>query len=73
MKVDPALGTKARQEKARETAQRIAEVIEEIRREEGITSASGIAKRLMEMGVKTPRGCSRWQAVQVQKVLAHAS
>jgi DNA invertase Pin-like site-specific DNA recombinase len=69
VKVDPGLGTLARQEKARETARRIAEVIEEIIREEGISSASGIARRLTEMGVKTPRGCDQWQAAQVQKVL----
>lgn len=72
VKVDPTLGTKARQEKARETALRIAEVIGEIQRDEGITSASGLARRLTELGVKTPRGCSRWQAVQVQKVLSLA-
>lgn len=70
VKVDPALGTKARQRKAREVASRVAEVIDEIRGHERITSASGIAKRLTEMGVRTPRGSGEWQATQVQRVLA---
>jgi DNA invertase Pin-like site-specific DNA recombinase len=72
VKVDPSLGTKARQHKARENAARIAEVIEEIRSQEGISSAVGIAKRLTEMGVRTPRGHGDWQATQVQRVLAAA-
>lgn len=71
-KVDPSLGTKARQHKAREVASRVAEVIDEIRNHERITSASGIAKRLTEMGVRTPRGGGEWQATQVQRVLAAA-
>jgi DNA invertase Pin-like site-specific DNA recombinase len=70
VKVDPLLGTKARKRKAHEAAARIAEVIDEIKSEDGISSASGIAKRLTDMGVRTPRGEARWQATQVQRVLA---
>jgi DNA invertase Pin-like site-specific DNA recombinase len=60
----------ARQDKARQTALDLLPAIEGIRTA-GITSASGIAKRLNEMGVPTPRG-SLWQAVQVQRVMARA-
>jgi Recombinase len=56
----------------RENVARIAEVIEEIRDQEGIASASAIAKRLTELGVRTPRGHGDWQANQVQRVLAAA-
>lgn len=38
---------------------------------QGVTSASGIARKLNEVGVPTPRG-GRWQAVQVQRVLRRA-
>jgi DNA invertase Pin-like site-specific DNA recombinase len=69
VKVDPSLGTKARQRKAQQSASRVVEVIEEIKTEEGVTSASGIARRLTEMGVRTPRGREEWQATQVQRVL----
>jgi DNA invertase Pin-like site-specific DNA recombinase len=70
VKVDPTLGTTARQHKARENAARIVEVIDEIRTHEGITSAAGIAHRLTDMGVRTQLGHTEWQATQVQRVLA---
>jgi Recombinase len=38
-------------------------------RETGITSANGIAAELNRRGVTTPRG-GRWQAWQVQRILA---
>jgi hypothetical protein len=38
-------------------------------REAGITSANGIAAELNRRGVTTPQG-GRWQALQVQRLLA---
>ena len=43
----------------------------EVIRAEGITSFGGIAKALNQRGIPTPRG-SRWQAVQVQRVIRSA-
>jgi DNA invertase Pin-like site-specific DNA recombinase len=43
----------------------------EVIRAEGITSFGGIAKALNQRGIPTPRG-SRWQAVQVQRVIQAA-
>lgn len=57
-----------RREKARENAKPILSEIGRIQAE-GITSANGIARVLNERGITTPRG-GKWQAIQVQKLLA---
>jgi Recombinase len=46
----------------------VAPVIAELRAA-GITSLKGIAKALNERRVPTPRGGSRWHAMQVSRVL----
>ena len=38
-------------------------------RQQGITSAYGLAEALNEQGITTPRGC-RWHAIQVQWIIA---
>ena len=38
-------------------------------RQQGITSAYGLAEALNEQGITTPRG-SRWHAIQVQWIIA---
>jgi DNA invertase Pin-like site-specific DNA recombinase len=49
-------------------ARDLAPVIAEIRAE-GISSATGIAKELMQRGIPTARGNAKWTPVQVQRVL----
>jgi DNA invertase Pin-like site-specific DNA recombinase len=66
---DRASSTAARRKKARERAQDIRPVIDEIRAG-GITSATGIARELTGREIPTPRGSSRWNAVQVQRLLS---
>ena len=61
----------ARQAKSASRTADLLPVIGEIR-EEGITSATGIAKALNERGIPTTRS-ARWQAVQVQRMLRKAS
>lgn len=57
-----------RQEAAVNNAADYTDTIADIR-EAGITSANGIAAELNRRGVTTPRG-GRWQALQVQRLLA---
>jgi DNA invertase Pin-like site-specific DNA recombinase len=52
---------------AKESAQDLMPVIEDIR-EQGITTLSGMAAELNERGIKTPRG-GEWSAVQVMRIL----
>jgi DNA invertase Pin-like site-specific DNA recombinase len=59
----------ARARMADDRAMLIFREIRSIRLRSGISSASGIAKALNERGVPAPRG-GKWQAVQVQRVLA---
>jgi DNA invertase Pin-like site-specific DNA recombinase len=63
-----ALATAAIQEKAGAVATDLEPVISRFK-DEGATSLRDLAKRLNEAGISTPRG-GRWQAVQVQRVLA---
>ena len=63
-----AKSIKTRQDKAAQRAADLAPIIESIQAG-GTTSASGIASALNEKGIPTASG-SRWQAVQVQRVLA---
>lgn len=58
----------ARRANARERAADVADAIADIRAS-GIVSATGIAGELNRRGVTTARG-GRWQALQVQRVLA---
>ena len=72
---DAAAGRlKAAQAKTVKATQAALAVLPAIRKLEaaGITSASGIAKALNDQGITTPRG-GRWQAVQVQRVLARVA
>jgi DNA invertase Pin-like site-specific DNA recombinase len=62
----------ARKELAQQRAVDILPIIQRIQ-ENGITSASGIARQLTEEGVPTPRGRGAWQAVQVQRILARVT
>lgn len=57
--------------RANAKASRIAPAIRELRAT-GVTSLTGIAQGLNELGIPTPRG-GRWQAVQVHRVLARLS
>jgi DNA invertase Pin-like site-specific DNA recombinase len=69
---DAAAGRlKATQAKTVKATQAALAVLPAIRKleTEGVTSASAIAKALNDRGIATPRG-GRWQAVQVQRVLA---
>lgn len=68
VKVDPALGTEALQQKARERAAAVASTIEEIRAA-GATSLHAIAKELNSRGIPTPRG-KVWYAMSVRNALA---
>ena len=58
-----------KRQKAGARAADFAPVIAAIREEDGITSASGIAKELNARGIPAARG-GAWQAVQVQRLLA---
>ena len=64
-------GREKRSELAATRAQDLAGIIASVR-EEGISSAAGIARTLNERGVPTPSGRGQWQTVQVQRVLARA-
>lgn len=65
---DHAAAAAGRKAKGDAQAARLAPVVASLR-EDGITTASGIAKALNERGIPTARG-GEWQAVQVQRVLA---
>ncbi len=67
-KVNPALGTKVLQQKARERAAAVASTIEEIRAT-GTTSLRAIAKELNTRGIPAPRG-KVWYATSVKNALA---
>jgi DNA invertase Pin-like site-specific DNA recombinase len=58
----------ARQEAAANNAADYADTIRDIQ-EAGTTSANGLAAELNRRGITTPRG-GRWQALQVQRLLA---
>ncbi len=53
--------------KAKERAADLAPVLEEMRRD-GMTSLRAIAAALTERGIPTPRGNSRWTAMQVARL-----
>ncbi len=67
----PGSGQKAAvmavQARARDFANDTMETIESIR-QQGTTTAYGIARALNDQGITTPRG-GQWQAVQVQRVI----
>jgi DNA invertase Pin-like site-specific DNA recombinase len=65
-----ALGTAARQAKARARAHAILPVIEELRAAGTVTN-SALAAELNARGVTAPRG-GRWQAAQVTRLLRYA-
>lgn len=65
-----AASLEVRRAKAAERVRDLLPTIDDIRKE-GITSLSGIAARLNELGEETPRG-GPWTATQVQRVLARA-
>ncbi|EKS29760.1 recombinase family protein [Afipia felis] len=62
-------GRAAQTAKAQERAVDLAPVLEEMRRD-GITSLRAIAAALTEKGIPTPRGNSRWTAMQVSRLVA---
>lgn len=68
-----AIAREAKIEKAKNRAGNIAPVIREIMAKGGGMSLRAVAMVLEARGVKTPRGGSSWQAVQVQRVLAGAA
>lgn len=58
--------------RAKDRAADLAPVLEEIRRE-GITSLRGLAGALIQRGIPTPRGNSKWTAMQVARLIAASS
>ncbi len=68
VKVDPQAGLEARKAAAGDFKASVEPVIRSILNE-GVISASGIARTLNERGIKTRRG-GDWTAQQVQRVLA---
>lgn len=68
VKINPALGTVARQELASAFNARVRKAIGELQ-DEGTTSLSELARRLNERGIPTSRG-GEWRATQVARVLA---
>lgn len=66
-----ALGTPARQSRAKARAAELMPVIEELRGL-GVVSVSGLAAALNARGMTAPRGGS-WQAVQVARVIERAA
>jgi DNA invertase Pin-like site-specific DNA recombinase len=71
VKVNPALGTAAKRERAGAFNVRISEAIAELQAE-GVSGLSELARRLNERGIPTSRG-GTWQATQVARVLASAN
>jgi DNA invertase Pin-like site-specific DNA recombinase len=61
----------AKSARAQQMAAAVLPVIRELQTA-GIVSLSGLARALTQRGVPTPGGASRWQAVQVQRVLERA-
>jgi DNA invertase Pin-like site-specific DNA recombinase len=68
VKINPALGTAAKRERARSFNARVCKAIAELQAE-GATSLSELARRLNERGIPTSRG-SEWRPTQVARVLA---
>jgi DNA invertase Pin-like site-specific DNA recombinase len=71
----PGAGQQAAVKAVRSRAQAFAEdTMESIEgiQQQGITSASGIARALNDQGILTPRG-GQWQAVQVQRLVARVA
>lgn len=68
VKVNPALGTAAKRDRARSFNARVSEAIADIQAE-GATGLSELARRLNERGIPTSRG-GEWRATQVARVLA---
>lgn len=58
--------------RAKDRATDLAQVLEEIRRD-GTTSLRGLAGALMQRGIPTPRGSSKWTAMQVARLIAASS
>lgn len=67
VKVDPSLGTEARQAKAAQRAATLRPTIEELR-SAGFNSLHAIAAQLNARGIPTARG-KEWQAVSVSRLL----
>ena len=67
VKVDPTLGTQARQAKALEQAKALHPTIDEIR-QAGFVSLHAVAQQLNARGIPTAMG-GKWQAVSVSRVL----
>jgi DNA invertase Pin-like site-specific DNA recombinase len=63
-----AASTTTRQRKAAQRRAKVVPLVEELRAA-GVTSLSGIARGLNELGATTPRG-GKWQAAQVGRLLA---
>jgi DNA invertase Pin-like site-specific DNA recombinase len=70
VKVNPALGTAAKRERAKSFNAQVREAIAELQAE-GAESLSELARRLNEQGVPTSRG-GTWAATQVARVIASA-
>jgi DNA invertase Pin-like site-specific DNA recombinase len=68
VKINPALGMAAKQERARSFNARVREAIVELQAD-GANSLSELARRLNERGIPTSRG-GEWRATQVARVLA---
>lgn len=67
-----AMAREAKIERAKNRAANLAPIIRDIMSKGGGMSLGAVAMVLEARGVKTPRGGLRWQAVQVQRVLAMA-
>jgi DNA invertase Pin-like site-specific DNA recombinase len=68
VKVDPRLGTKAKQKRAQLYRLRVQPVIAELQAQ-GCQTLSAIARGLNERGIPAPRG-GEWKATQVTRMLA---
>ncbi len=67
-----AIARAAKIEKAKSRSANIAPIIRDIMAKGGDMSLRAVAMVLEARGIKTPRGGSKWQVVQVQRVLAAA-
>ena len=67
-KVDPALGRAAATARAGAFAASLASLVTELRRD-GL-SLNAVARELVERGIRTPRGGTRWTATSVSNLLA---
>lgn len=68
VKVNPALGTAAKQKQAQSFNARVREAIADLQRQ-GVTTLSDLARHLNAKGVSTSRG-GHWKATQVARVIA---